>query len=271
MGTKPAFLGRVVKQSVKVLATAAAPLFPSFGGPRLLVYHQVGAGLGREMEVTEQVFNSQMEWLRERREVVSLDEAWRRRTEADSDRMVVLTFDDGYDDMYRLAFPVLKKFELPFVLYLTTNPTESGEALFAGGQAEPCTWDRVEDMATSELMTLGAHTHTHPDMRDISVEQAFEDLGTSNDLIQRRMGVEPQHFCYPYGFWSEAGDVAVRDMYKTAVLGSGRPIEGETDPLLIPRVPIQLSDGMVWFKAKVRSGLQLEDRIRRRYKGYTGP
>ncbi len=40
---------------------------------------------------------------------------------------------------------------------------------------------------------------------------------------------------------------------------------------IVPRVPVQLSDGVVWFKRKMRSGLQLEDRLRRRYKGYKGP
>ena len=257
------------KQSVKVLAAAADPFFPSFGGPRLLVYHQIDAGLGREMEVSRDVFIRQISWLQDNTEIVSLDEAWARRAEPDADRLVVLTFDDGYDDMYRLAYPVLVEQRLPFVLYLTTHPTETGEALFSG--ADPCTWQQVEAMAASGLMTLGAHTHRHNDLREVTVDQAMDDLGTSNEIIQARMGVSAQHFCYPYGFWSETAHGPVASMYHTAVLGSGPPIGADTDPLLIPRVPVQLSDGMVWFKRKMRSGLQLEDRIRRRYKGYTGP
>ena len=264
-------LDRVVKQSVKALAAVADPLFGDFGGPRLLVYHQIDAGLGREMEVTAGAFESQIDWLRSHMDIVSLDEAWQRRSEPDADRLAVLTFDDGYDDMVRLAYPTLKRHELPFTLYLTTHPTEYGEALFPGGQAEPCTWDQVEELATSGLMTLGAHTHRHLDMRTIDVEQARDDLGTSNELIESRMGIAPAHFCYPYGYWSEAGHQAVEERYSTAVLGSGPPLGAATDPLKIPRVPVQLSDGMVWFKRKMRSGLQLEDRLRRRYKGYDGP
>lgn len=264
-------LDRVVKQSVKTLAAVADPFFPSFTGPRLLVYHQIDAGLGREMEVTLAAFESQIAWLRSNTEIVSLEEAWSRRAEPDADRLSVLTFDDGYDDMVRLALPILQKYELPFTLYLTTHPTESGEALFPGGQAEPCTWDQVEQMAATGLMTLGAHTHRHPDMRGVTAEEALDDLGRSNELIEQRMGVVPRHFCYPYGFWSEVGHAAVESTYHTAVLGSGPPLSDATDPLKIPRVPVQLSDGMLWFIRKMRSGLQLEDRLRRRYKGYTGP
>ena len=183
----------------------------------------------------------------------------------------MLTFDDGYDDMVNLALPILKDNALPFTLYLTTHPTETGQPLFAGGLADPCTWDQVDEMAATGLMTLGAHTHRHADMRTLTDEQAADDLGISNELIERRMGVSPRHFCYPYGFWAEAAHGPVAGMYETAVLGSGPAVGDQTDPLMIPRVPIQLSDGMVWFKRKMRSGLQLEDRLRRKYKGYTGP
>ena len=264
-------LDRVVRQSVKTLAAASDPLFPDFSGPRILIYHQIGAGLGREMEVTQAAFVSQVAWLRQHADVVSLEEAWERRGEPESDRLAVLTFDDGYDDMYRLAFPILREYGLPFVLYLTTHPTESGEPLFPGGGADPCTWDQVDAMAGSGLMTLGAHTHRHPDMRTVSEAEAAGELAMSNDLIERRTGSVPRHFCYPYGFWSETAHKPVAASYDTAVLGSGKPVGVDTDPLLIPRVPIQLSDGMVWFKRKMKSGLRLEDRLRRRYKGYDGP
>ena len=260
-----------MKQSVKTLSAIADPFFGPFSGPRLLVYHQIDAGLGREMEVTSAAFATQIKWLQANADVVSLDEAWERRAEPGSERLAVLTFDDGYDDMARLAFPILRDNEIPFTLYLTTHPTETGEPLLPGGRADPCTWDQVGEMAASGLMTLGAHTHRHSDMRLVTPDQAVEDLGTSNELIERRMGTVPRHFCYPYGFWSESAHGAVAEMYETAVLGSGPPIRSETDPLMIPRVPVQLSDGVVWFKRKMRSGLQLEDRLRRRYKGYKGP
>ncbi len=264
-------LDRVVKQTVKALSAATDPLLPAYGGPRLLVYHQVDAGLGREMEVTFAAFLEQLAWLEEHYEIVSFEEAWQRRAEAGAERLVVLTFDDGYDDMYRLAYPLLEERSLPFILYLTTHPTESGEALFPGGEAEPCSWDQVEEMAGSGLMTLGAHTHRHDDLRTLSPEQVASDIGISNEIIRRRMGMVPRHFCYPYGFWSETAHRPVAATYDTAVLGSGRPLAGDTDPLMIPRVPVQLSDGLVWFKRKLAGGFRLEDRLRRRFKGYRGP
>jgi peptidoglycan/xylan/chitin deacetylase (PgdA/CDA1 family) len=264
-------LDRVVRQSIKAAATAADPLFGRLGGPRLLVYHQIEAGLGREMEVPLRTFERQIEWLQANTEIVDLDTAIARRDQPDAHRLVVLTFDDGYDDMYRFAYPLLESGRIPFTVYLTTHPTETGEPLFADERARPCTWDQVEVMASSGLMTLGAHTHRHPDLTAIGVDEIEPDLTESNRLIEDRLGVRPVHFCYPYGWWSENAHRHVATMYETATLGSGAAFGADTDLLKINRVPVQLADGMFFFKRKVRMGLQLEDRLRRRFKGYDGP
>lgn len=264
-------IDRLARQVVKAAAAATDPILGRLAGPRLLVYHQVDAGLGRQMEVTGAHFERQVAWLVEHCTVVSLEEAWERRAEPGADRLVVLTFDDGYDDMYRLAYPLLRDAGLPFTLYLTTHPTESGEPLMPGGGAEPIRWDQVAEMGSSNLMTLGAHTHRHPDLRHLDGPGIERDLDESNKLIANRLGVEPRHFCYPYGFWSPQADGPIRDRYETAVLGSGPSFGAQTAPHLIPRVPVQLSDGFVWFVRKVRTGLRLEDRLRRRLKRYEGP
>ena len=264
-------LDRAVRQSIKAAAAVADPVLGRLAGPRILVYHQIDAGLGREMEVPLVTFERQLQWLQECTEIVDLETALARRGDPDAHRLVVLTFDDGYDDMFRLAYPLLRRAGVPFTLYLTTHPTEAREPLFPGGRAEPVTWDQVEEMAASGLMTLGAHTHRHPDLTRIDPGEIGRDLEQSNQLIEARMGVRPVHFCYPYGWWSAAAHAHVAEMYQTATLGSGAGVGPDTDLLKINRVPVQLADGFWFFKRKVRMGLQLEDRLRRRFKGYTGP
>lgn len=240
-------------------------------GPRILIYHQVGAGLGRQMEVTEVNFRRQLEWIVSNGEVVSLDQALSQLGTEGSDRRFVLTFDDGYEDIHRLAWPIMRDMQLPFLLYLTTNPTETGESLFPGGGAEPITWAQVDEMLESGLMTLGAHTHRHLELGRMKVEEIEEEIGLSNELIVKRSGVTPTHFAYPWGYWSEAADPVLRRSYETATLGSGAPIGPDTDRFQLNRVPVQLTDGMAFFKRKMTTGLLLEDRIRRRMAGYEGP
>jgi peptidoglycan/xylan/chitin deacetylase (PgdA/CDA1 family) len=84
----------------------------------------------RLLEVSPAFFESFVRRLaRARIDVVSLDEMHRRFIEGDfSRRFVCITFDDGYKDVKRWAYPVLKKYELPFALYIATSfPDRLGE------------------------------------------------------------------------------------------------------------------------------------------------
>jgi peptidoglycan/xylan/chitin deacetylase (PgdA/CDA1 family) len=220
------------------------------------------------MEVPADVFQRHLDWLQANGEVVSLEDALVRVREPKSDRLYVLTFDDGYADMYQNAFPLLYERRLPFTLYLTTDPVESGTPLADG--ADPLTWDQVAEMLASGLMTPGSHTHHHLDLRDLGAEAIAEELDTANFLIRDRLGARVRHFAYPWGYWSETAEPLVKERFVTAVLGGGPPVTDATDPHRIHRVPVQRSDGMFFFRRKLKKGMHLEEAARRRVRGYRG-
>ena len=240
-------------------------------GPRILIYHQVGVGLGREMEVTQEAFRRQLAWLIAEREIVGLEEAIARWSELDAERLVVLTFDDGYRDTFETAFPMLAEHGLPFTLYLATESVETGQSLGPEAMAEPLTWDQIEEMRESRLLTIGAHTHRHTDLRHSSSQEVEEELATSDRLLKERLGIEVVHFAYPWGYWSAQADPIVRRRYGSAVLG-GSPLSSRPpDPHLIRRFPVQLSDGFAFFRRRLEGGLRLEEQVRRLIRGYSGP
>ena len=267
-----------LQRRLKDLARAAAKFgfvvadvpYRTRPGPRILIYHQVGSELGRQMEVTIPAFEFQLEWLMGNGTVVTLEDALARRGEIGSERLFVLTFDDGYEDLHSIAFPRLQRLGLPFTVYVTTGPVESGTPSFPGGAADPVSWPQLAEMAEYGA-TIGAHTHTHPDLRSLTAGEIETDLARSDELLTERLGIEPEHFCYPYGFWSAASDSVVRSRYRSATLGAGSPVTTSTDPFLIHRVPVQLSDSPLFFARKMKSGLKLEERVRRMLNGYRGP
>ncbi len=260
-----------VRPVAKVLFAAADLFHRRPPGPRILIYHQIGAWLGRQMEVTEEDFVRQIDWMQEHGEIVDLDTALERRGESDSDRLFVLTFDDGYRDVYTNGFPLLKERGLPFTLYLATESIETGVPLTPGGRADPLTWDQIREMNDSGLLTIGAHTHRHVDLRHLEIVEIEEELDVSNALIEERVGVAPTTFAYPWGYWSAAAEDPVRTRYRSAVLGGGAPVTAATDEYLVNRIPVQLSDGFWFFQRRLTGGLVWEDRTRRRIRGYSGP
>lgn len=261
----------LIRTVAKGLFAGGDLFLPTPRGPRILIYHQIGAGLGRQMEVSEESFRRQLDWLMENRQVVSLDDAVGNWGHPASNEMVVLTFDDGYVDTHTRAFPLLKERGLPFVLYLATESIESGQTLGPETGAEPLVWSMIGEMVASGLLTIGAHTHTHRDLRDVPRLEVEREIALSNDLIADRLGIVPRHFAYPWGYWSKVANSVVRERYKTAVLGGSPRPHPDPPPHRLHRYPVQLGDGVAFFKARLSGGLLLEESVRRRVRGYNGP
>jgi peptidoglycan/xylan/chitin deacetylase (PgdA/CDA1 family) len=269
----PATLQQTAREAARKAskaAFAAADLFlGDWPGPRILIYHQVGAGSGRQMDLSPEMFRGHVKWLLDHGRIVGFGDALSGADDPESNRRFVLTFDDGYADFYENGFPLLAEQGIPFTLYLTSGHIETGDLLHPGDR--PLTWDQVDEMLASGLVTLGAHTHTHPDLRGMSVDRVEQEIGESNRLIELRTGQTPRHFAYPKGYWDEGAETVIRDQYQTAVLGAGSPVNSGTDLHRISRVPVQQSDGHYFFTRKVARGMRLEERVRSLVKGYRNP
>ena len=147
-------------QAAKTVFAAADLFLGDWPGPRILIYHQIGAGSGRQMDLATEMFRGHVNWLLDHGRIVGFGDALSGADDPESNRRFVLTFDDGYADFYENGFPLLREHGLPFTLYLTSGHIETGELLHPGDR--PLSWSQVEVMLATGLVTLGAHTHTHP-------------------------------------------------------------------------------------------------------------
>jgi CelD/BcsL family acetyltransferase involved in cellulose biosynthesis/peptidoglycan/xylan/chitin deacetylase (PgdA/CDA1 family) len=93
----------------------------------ILCYHRVGSGgVPLYSGLPPQVFEAQMEFLSNRYRVVSLETLTQELSQpGPAEQSVVITFDDGYRDVYTHAFPVLQKYRIPATIYLTVDVIES--------------------------------------------------------------------------------------------------------------------------------------------------
>lgn len=125
-----------MKNNLKILSASAirwSGLLPMLGrfGPNLaiLTFHRIVTeeqkrqSLNKPMMVTEDQFDSLLKTIKHYGHVISLAEAIQRIRHGDSFRpgTVAITFDDGYYDFYLRAWPLLKAYEMPATLFLTTS------------------------------------------------------------------------------------------------------------------------------------------------------
>lgn len=165
-------------------------LFHSFWGPNhltVLAYHRVidpdAPGFDTfkmNVSATPAAFAAQMDYLRRRFNVVSLDEvlAWLRGEGTLPPRPALITFDDGYRDNFDFALPVLRERNLPAVIFLATDYI---------GSVSPFYWDLVAycfkhtRRTEAELPPLGGQRWSGEASRDALVNAWLCELKTIPD------------------------------------------------------------------------------------------
>lgn len=265
---------RAVGGAVKVAAAGADVVRPGPAGLVVLIYHRVGGGTASPVDLPTARFEAQVAELTESGRLVSLDEGLDRLAAGRlADRPVVLTFDDGTRDWVDEVLPVLVRHKAPATFYVATDFVER-QVPFPGG-GEPVSWSGLAALAGSGLATVGSHTHRHALLDRVDGPTAAEELARSVDLLGERLGIECHHFAYPKALLGSPGaEAEVRRRFRSAAVAGGRANPAGTDVHRLARTPIQVADGMGWFRRKARGGLHLEDTARsilnrRRYAGAT--
>jgi peptidoglycan/xylan/chitin deacetylase (PgdA/CDA1 family) len=240
----------------------------------VLIYHRVGAGMGREMDLPLATFRRQMKFLREGAEVVALSEGVARLSAGSPPGdLVAITFDDGYRDVFTRAWPVLRDLGLPATLFLATAflegkapaPIRTGAA-DAGEPALPLEWEHVNEMTASGLVEVGAHSHTHRDFDQLTPEEARKECERSDAILGERVEREVESFAYPRAVVGNEDIVRARYGHAVAGLG-GKNVARSFDRHAITRTPVRASDGMFFFRRRLAGLRPLEDRLYERLRG----
>ena len=268
----PGGLQRVVK-----LTAAAADLVRRPQGLVILIYHRVGGRTPVSVDLPRPLFTEQLAALAADWKPVTLDVAadlLARPAAPSGPPPIALTFDDGTVDFVEEALPELVAQRIPATLYLATDFVEAGRDF--PDQGRPVSWAGLRDALSTGLVTVGCHTHTHRLLDRVGNLEAASELDRSIGLIEDRLGVACRHFAYPKALLgSPEAEQEVRRRFTTAAVAGTRPNPyGRAEPYRLRRSPIQVGDGMRWFRRKAAGGLGLEDdlralRNRRRFAGAT--
>ncbi len=226
-------------------------------GATLLIYHRVGGATADELDLTTQDFARQLDLLA-LHDVVSLDAALDRLDAGDERPGVVLTFDDGFEDVYHNAWPLLRERRVPFTVYLASafvdRPMVWPGSTAKGARGTGMTWDQLGELVESGLCTIGNHTHDH--VRPEVLTEA--ELDACTEAVERHLEVAPAHFTYPWGVRVPAMEPALRARFRSASTGElGRNLP-DTDRMRLRRVPVRRTDPDSFFAAKLTGSLAPE-------------
>jgi peptidoglycan/xylan/chitin deacetylase (PgdA/CDA1 family) len=176
--------------------------------PLILAYHSVSERRqdGLTVQVTD--FENQMAWLYGHGYRSLTLAEFMSQTIKKGERILIITFDDGYADNYTLAFPILKQYGFVATIflvsdYVNTDHVFSWDASKITTQPDHTlyrllTWEQIHEMAAYGF-EFGSHTCTHLKLADLPTEQCWEEIIRSRKDLQVKLGHEVVSFCYPAG------------------------------------------------------------------------
>jgi peptidoglycan/xylan/chitin deacetylase (PgdA/CDA1 family) len=230
-------------------------------GTTILMYHAFAVGDERASRfvVPRRAFERQMRWLTRSRRVLALDEllAYRRTNRLPPSRAVVVTIDDGYDDVRSQAHPVLRALCIPATLFVVTDRMGEANRWNPDGplaRRPLVSWDEACELHRDGL-ALGAHTRSHPVLTDLPPDDLEAEVSGSRDDLAAALGEPVETFAYPYGRWDEATAEAVAGAgFGCAVsIRTGRNCAA-TPPYALRRVEIHGDDSFSRFVLAVVFG-----------------
>lgn len=198
------------------------------GANVVLTFHSVGAP-GRFGNVPVDQFRRVLNALKRRYEIVDLPAV----LDSSDAKQVAITFDDGRENVYEYARPVLRDLEVPATLFLIEGRIGDDDFVTAGQAAE---------LAADDLITLGNHTRTHPDLSSLDGDDLHKEIAGAQDRLESRLGIPIGRFAYPRGDFSRAAVNIVRDTHDLAVCTEPRVVSPDVDRYLIPRIKGHLSE-----------------------------
>lgn len=240
----------------------------------ILMYHRVNDDINMELSVKIDKFKWQMEYLMKKNyKVISMEEAFQMiKNKSIYGKYIVLTFDDGYKDVFDNAFPILKQFNYPSIHYLVPGYIESNRVFSWDkelGESRLMNWKQIMELQKDKLIIIGSHTLNHYDLDTLDEETLRDELEESKNILEDMIEKRITHFAYPRGIYSKEVEKILCEFYNTGVLiFKGVKVDNqlrEKEYYRLKRIPIYRSDGKFMFTARIKGGIWLEEVVRDKF------
>ncbi len=207
---------RVLSGLLHFLASRLSRLLPKRG--KVLMFHSVGDER-HALNISVASFEHLIHLLKTKK-IVKLEE-WKNYS-----KFFCITFDDVADSFYHNAFPILKKYNIPFTIFVSYSLLNKDGFI---------TTEMLKEISTCELSTIGSHGMNHSYFKSYNKKEAIEDLRTSKEKLGSLIGKEVNIYAFPYGSIYACGLCGKKVVKRYYKYGFGTISSSITKPSLLPQ------------------------------------
>lgn len=235
-------------------------IFYKFREVSILCYHSINND-DWELSIDPAVFEKQILFLKNKNYYfATLDEiVFYIKNEIDLPRKVVaITFDDGYEDVYTNAFPILTKNNIPATVFVFSEL--STEKKFLKKDSNLLNLDQINEMKNSGLIYFGHHSATHSMLETLSEYDLEREL--NNDMNYK-------YFAYPGGHYSDKILQAVKNAGFLAAFSIKPGLVDKKNNLFLVKRNVIFKNMSTWhFKLRLTKAISWYMKVARKFKKY---
>ncbi|AQY50591.1 exported polysaccharide deacetylase, lipoprotein [Listeria weihenstephanensis FSL R9-0317] len=169
----------------------------------VLMYHSINTNVKNNLITPPDEFDAQMKWLKDNNyhtiTLAELDELLLTGKNV-PDKPIVITFDDGYQDNYTNAYPILKKYDLKANIFVITDKIAKN--------------NHFDEAALKEMSDYGiemdSHTVHHQELNTLTYTEQLKELKDSKAVLEKLTGKPVNSICYPVGRHNEDTERAAK-------------------------------------------------------------
>ena len=190
--------------------------------------------------VSENAFNDQMQFLKDNGyTAIDLDDYlyYKDHRKELPQKPFIITFDDGYENNYLYAYPILIKLSYKAIIYSVSDPStyffksfEIPERLLSPEQ--------MRELSDNGISIQG-HTSTHPRLKTLTDSEIRAELKTCKETLEAITGKPVIHMAIPYGSYDRRLFNIARELgYQTIEVPGRGTINLDTAPYRLRRIAI---------------------------------
>jgi peptidoglycan/xylan/chitin deacetylase (PgdA/CDA1 family) len=219
--------------------------------PPVLMYHSVAPRDrgSAPFTVSTETFDRQMFWIHQRGyKAVALGELLQAQPGASEQRLVGLTFDDGYADFSESALPVLRNYGFTATVFAIAGQLGGDNDWAEGPRKQLMTAFQLQQIAAGGI-EIGSHALHHVRLTSLAEVDLRNNLMMSREILQGISGQDVEGLCYPYG--NHDGRVVRAAQHAGFEYCCAIDYSEFTGPYALPRIYIDDSDLalQLWAKA----------------------